>query len=114
MIITIDYLAARRACQGHLDIFAQLYPAGMDIDTVTAEELVSSGLDLEWAAAHILSGHAWSEYQRVRGPALAEYDRVHGLAWSEYQREQGPAWAECERVQAEALLSAVRAHGVRT
>ena len=114
MLINNQLLTDLNACESQRKLFNERFPKGVRLTrrTNVANLLPKlAGLDLEWAATHLLTTDQLAEYERVRGPALAEYERVSGAAWAEYERVRGAAWAEYERVRGPALAEYERVRG---
>ncbi len=106
MIITMSLLADLGACSEHVSKFRTAFPDGLTITgepgVDTINQIVTSGLDLDWFAQRVLTAPAYAEYQRVGAPAYAEYERVTAPAYAEYQRVGAAADAKYERVGAAA------------
>lgn len=138
-MITSAYLVSLGACSDHVARFAAAFPDGLDLAAcdvdATAAAVVAAGLDVGWAAEHILTPAGRAEYGWVRdtnlaayvraiAPALAEYERVcsntaraefervTALAEAEYERVRDTALAEYQRHRATALITAAREHGI--
>jgi hypothetical protein len=97
VILTLQQLKNKRACQGQVDLFRQTFGESVEITPALCES-VAARFDWNWASANLLTPAASAEYERIQGPAYAEYKRVQGAALAEYERVEGAAYTEYERV----------------
>ena len=102
MKITVAMLRAVAACPEQIAIFAAEWPKGGEVTLVNCRRAVALGLDLDFAAWHLLGAEA----QRVYDAARAEAQRVYEAARAEAQRVYYAAMAEPRRVYEAATAEA--------
>jgi len=91
-ILTVSTLVALGACIEQRAKFKALFGDSVEITEALCVEHAST-FNFDWAALHLLSAPARSEYERVRAAAWAEYERVTAAAWAEYDRVTAAAFA---------------------
>ena len=98
MKITKRMLQAKGACEDQVQLFARLFPQGVEPTVELCAEHVSD-FDWGWAAAKMLPPLARAEYERVMATARAEYERVRASARAEYGRVKATTfgWLAAER-----------------
>src|SRR5487761_2650295 len=69
MRITPEMLAAACACDNQAAIFAAEWPDGCEVTPEVAQRAVALGLDLNWAAEHLLPKTALAAYEAARATA---------------------------------------------
>ena len=69
MNITARLLRSKDACEDQVHIFAKQWPNGAAVTLANCRRAMKLGLDLDWAAAHLLSTAASEAYveAKVRG-----------------------------------------------
>jgi hypothetical protein len=102
MKITKAMLKKKGACTNQVALFAEMFPHGAHITEALCVRVASS-FNWDWAAAHLLSQPAWTEYKRIRTSASAEYNRTCAPARAEYKRICASAWTEYNRTCAPAF-----------
>src|SRR5487761_2795266 len=114
MRITSEMLTEADACDNQAAIFAAEWPDGCEVTPEVAQRAVALGLDLNWAAEHLLPktalaayeaarATAWATYLAAPAPALAAYDAARrATAWAAYQAARAPAGAAFEAAWATA------------
>src|SRR5487761_2419652 len=95
MRITSEMLTEADACDNQAAIFAAEWPDGCEVTPEVAQRAVALGLDLNWAAEHLLPK-----------TALAAYEAARATAWATYQAARAPALAAYEAVAAPAFVEA--------
>ena len=110
MLITRELLERRAACLDQAAIFAAEWPEGTEITLAAAMRAVELGLDLEWAAEHIMTEPAVHAYR----DALASARRAHDEATESARRAHREATESACRAYDEAMASACRAYDEAT
>src|SRR5487761_2539672 len=83
MRITSEMLTEADACDNQAAIFAAEWPDGCEVTPEVAQRAVALGLDLNWAAEHLLPKTALAAYEAARAPAWAAYEAVAAPAFVE-------------------------------
>ena len=101
--VTVKHLKAKDACPGQVDLFAATFPDGM---LLTEENLLTAaraGLNLEWAAFHLLPAPAYRAYDEAIAPAYRDYDEALATARKTYDVAEAPAF----KAYTEAVVTAL-------
>jgi len=102
MRITVRQLEGLGACEDQVCLFAMYFgpSAGVTLDNCLAA--VALGLDLDWAASHLLPAPAWERYDAERAQAWERYEAERAQARERYEAETAQAREryEAERAQA--------------
>src|SRR5487761_1927091 len=93
MRITNEMLVKANACSYHADIFTTNWPDGCEVNVENAQRAVALGLDLDWAAAHLLPKTARAAFEARMAPARATYDAARAAARSAYEAATATTWA---------------------
>ena len=112
MPITLELLKTKGACAEQIDLFAQLFPEGVEPTEALAIKH-SSAFDWRWASTKLLSVAAKAGYHKVRTAAYAEcdkvrtaatagYDKVITDARADFDKTCDAAWTECDNTCADA------------
>ena len=91
-ILTVSTLVALGACIEQRRAFRRTFGVSVRVTEALCVEHAST-FNFDWAALHLLSAPARSEYERVRAAARAEYERVEAPALAEYERVTAAAFA---------------------
>jgi hypothetical protein len=110
MFITTDTLRERRACAEQVELFASLFPDGVE---VTEELCVKHAQDFgwDWASEYLLPRLAHEAYDEAVRPAYKAYNeaiRVAREAYIEATRPAREAYDEAVRPAYKAYDEAVR------
>ena len=100
-------------CESQLSAVTAEWPDGIPLTKAAARRCAELGLDLDWAAQHLLTAPARAEYQRLKTTAWAEYEWLRVTAWAEYERLRATAWAEYQRAKATELLRLLKNGGAK-
>ena len=71
--ITSRMLRKARACEEQYELFHATFGDSVEVTESNCLRAAKVGLDIEWAAEHLLSDPAREEYGRAVGPARKEY-----------------------------------------
>jgi hypothetical protein len=102
--ITLDQLITHNACADQVALFRKHFPTNQASVTPAACLTLAEVFDFGWAAEHLLTTTAWSQYDVAVAPARAQYDAVHTAAWAQYSAACAP-----ERAQYDAAVTPARA-----
>ena len=100
-MITRKLLEAKGACREQVEVFAKAWPDGGPVTPENCLEAVRLGLDLGWAAQHLLKaaalraydeGPAWRAYEEARAAALRAYKEARAAALRAYDEAEAPAF----------------------
>src|SRR5487761_2641494 len=106
MRITSEMLTEADACDNQAAIFAAEWPDGCEVTPEVAQRAVALGLDLNWAAEHLLPKTALAAYEAARATAWAAYEAARrATAWATYQAARAPAGAAFDAAEATALAA---------
>jgi hypothetical protein len=116
--ITKAMLENLDAREDQVDLFAEMFPGGVDVPTSDDEvdallaRLDDVDLDYDWAASKLLSKPAKKAYDEAVEPAKKVYDEAVAPAWKVYAETIASAWkvyaetaTPAEKVYAEAVAS---------
>ena len=106
--LTVEYLKAKDACADQVDLFAATFPAGM---LLTEENLLTAaraGLNLHWAAFHLLPAPASKAYDEATATAYKVYNEAIAQADKAYREAIAPARKAYDEATATALWSIIR------
>jgi len=122
--ITVKQLIAAGAKEDckHLALFADEWPSGMSVTLGNCKRAVELGLDVNWAAEHLLSSPAWKAYDEARAPALKSYNEAtaparksyneaRATARKAYDEATAPAWKAYKEARATAFCRAYNSDG---
>ena len=91
--ITVQMLKEHKACEDQVKTFGQLFPHGAAVTLRNVLRAVAAGLDIDWAAQHLLSPTAWETYEAARAPAWKTYEAARASAfvtvWAADHPEEG-------------------------
>src|SRR5487761_2629538 len=116
MRITSEMLTEADACDNQAAIFAAEWPDGCEVTPEVAQRAVALGLDLNWAAEHLLPktalaayeaarATAWATYQAATAPALAAYEAARrATAWAASEAGWAPVRAAYKAARAPAFV----------
>ena len=110
MKITLETLKALNACRPQVDLFASLYPDGVEVTEENALAAVKAGLDIDWLAQHLLTGAAREAYGEATAVAWKAYDEACDVARQAYLEASGAAWKAYSEACAVAFVAALNAH----
>ena len=102
MLITVEMLKAKDACENQVRIFAKEWPEGVRVTKQALERAVELGLDIDWAAQNLLPAPAWAAYAQAIAPAWAAYGQEKATAWAAYAQARATAWAAYDQARATA------------
>lgn len=75
--ITSSLLHSFGACANQVEIFDARFPHGLDLNRPDSELIpLLDGLDLDWAASHLLTAPAWAAYRAAIARALLRQLRL--------------------------------------
>ncbi len=86
MKVTLDTLKALGACAEHKELFARLWPGGVEVTRETCRAATAAGLDLDWFANHALPADARAAYIAATLPAYDTYSRTTASANGTYHK----------------------------
>lgn len=81
--ITADLLIAEGACSDQIDLFRETFPNGCKVTLANCRKAATAGLNLHWAAEHLLPETAWATYRAAIAPAWATYEAATAPAFYE-------------------------------
>lgn len=90
MKITLDMLQG--ACEDQLAVFAREWPDGADVTRQNLERAVALGLDISWAAEHLLTDPALKVYYEARASAWKVYNEAMAPALKVYNEAAAPTF----------------------
>lgn len=82
MKITLEMLENLGACQQHRNIFAEIYPDGVEVTEDAAVMAVRAGLDVTWLAGRLLNAPAWKAYREACAKAWETYKEACAKAFA--------------------------------
>ena len=104
--ITVALLQEHCACSEQVAVFKKLWPKGVVPSLKAIRKASEAGLDLRWAAMHLLSPEARKAYNEAVAPAQKAYDEADAPAWKAYNE----ACASARKAYGEADASALKAY----
>ena len=99
MKITRALLYSKGACATQAELFAEMFPDGVEVTEALCAGHASL-FEWEWAARRLLPPAGWEEYDRAVAPARADFYRVRDAAWADCGHDVAPARADFDRVRA--------------
>ena len=103
MRVTKELLESHSACAEHVIVFAREWPDGCEVSTETVARAIALGMDIGWAAAHLLPSPAWRAYDEARATALRAYEEATAPALRAYEEARATALRAYEEATAPAL-----------
>lgn len=101
--VTTEWLRGL-ACSEQVALFAETFGESVDITPESIARAAEAGLDLEWAAEHLLTATAWAAYDQATATAWAAYEQAKATAVAAYQQAKAPAWAAYQQAKATAVI----------
>jgi len=99
--ITTKMLKDAGACADQTAIFKKAWPKGCVVTLAACRRAVRLGLDLGWAAKHLLPAPAWKAYDEATAPAWKAYDEATAPAWKAYDEAMAISFYEASRLRVE-------------
>ena len=93
MKVTLKMLVRAKACKSQRDVFAELFPDGIDVTEAVCVS-VADKFDWDWAAWHLLPAPLDADYQAKRAPLDADYRAKRTPLDADY-------WAKCASLYAD-------------
>jgi len=108
--ITAEMLAQKDAHCAQLDKFRERFPDGLDVETVTPEEVV--GLDVGWMVHALLPAAAQKAYAEAESSAWEAFEEATAPvpAWDAYVEAEAPARKAYREATARAAIEVFREH----
>lgn len=87
MIINLDWLKSKDACQGNIDIFCTEWPDGCEANRQNLERAIVLELDMTWFATNVLPEDKFAEYRKKTDLLFTEYNEKRAPFYAEYQEK---------------------------
>lgn len=104
--ITAAMLRRAGACEDPVRIFAAEWPHGASVTLNNARRAAELGLDIGWAAGHLMSAPAWGAYGAAIIAAYVAYRAATAQAYKAADAAIAPALEVYRVAKAQAFVSA--------
>ncbi|HKJ87124.1 MAG TPA: hypothetical protein VKA48_01205 [Gammaproteobacteria bacterium] len=105
--ITAEMLTQKGAHCAQFDEVQERFPDGVDVETVTPEEVAD--LSVGWAVQALLPAPARKAFKEAEATAWKDYVEATGSAWKEAHRGSGAtAWKAYLEAEARAAIRVFR------
>ena len=104
--LTADMLERAGACTDQVETFRRLWPEGGRVTLSRCRRAVEAGLDVDWAATHLLSALALKACEDAKAPAWKAYEDAKAPAWKAYEDARAIAWKAYQDARAIAFYHA--------
>jgi hypothetical protein len=106
MRITVEMLRAAEACEPQVKIFAGEWPDGGNVTAAACLRAAELGLNLGWAAKHLLPAPAGQAYDESCATAGKAYDEACATAGKAYDDAYATARKAYDEARATAFFRA--------
>lgn len=128
MIITIEMLQDKKACQEQVDLFVATFGTAGEVTQDNCIKAARRGLHIDWAASNLLNrkqrefykeleASLWEAYKEARAPLWAAYNEAKDSLLSVYKEAEetslaayrefeAPLWAAYEESEAISFYNA--------
>lgn len=111
MIITIEMLQDKKACQEQVDLFEAIFGNAVEVTLENCIEAARRGLHIDWAASNLLNrkqrefykeseAPLWAAYEEACAPLWAAYKEACASLWATYEEAKAPLWAAYDEAKA--------------
>ena len=116
MLINLEWLKSRNACQTHIRIFSKEWPDGCELNRENLQRALDLGLSIDWLTYVMVSSDSYNEYNTKRNSARAKFERVvdpvytllrENLALLRAKANEKPDWTQNEYDEKRVAIYAV-------